>query len=167
MQGHNNTYEERNKNKDGTPKPNEAEIEFERLAKDRQWFMHRIGFDEKKNPVPSITFHRIPKSLRSAPDYFIVYDIKQFCFFEIKGFIDEFKIKKSDIGVYNSWQKNHENTMVAIFAWDKGTNKSYTIRLNRINDGIESGELKIGGVFDNKKSKEYYAIPLDICHPMK
>ena len=167
MQGHNNTYEERNENKDGTPKPNEAEIEFERLAKDRQWFMHRIGFDEKKNPVPSITFHRIPKSLRSAPDYFIVYDIKQFCFFEIKGFIDEFKIKKSDIGVYNSWQKNHENTMVAIFAWDKGTNKSYTIRLNRINDGIESGELKIGGVFDNKKSKEYYAIPLDICHPMK
>ena len=167
MQGHNNTYEERNKNKDGTPKPNGAEIEFERLAKDRQWFMHRIGFDEKKNPVPSITFHKIPKSLRSAPDYFIVYDIKQFCFFEIKGFIDEFKIKKSDIGVYNSWQKNHENTMVAIFAWDKGTNKSYTIRLNRINDGIESGELKIGGVFDNKKSKEYYAIPLDICHPMK
>ena len=167
MQGHNNTYEERNQNEDGTPKPNEAEIEFERLAKDRQWFMHRIGFDEKKNPVPSITFHKIPKSLRSAPDYFIVYDIKQFCFFEIKGFIDEFKIKKSDIGVYNSWQKNHENTMVAIFAWDKGTNKSYTIRLNRINDGIESGELKIGGVFDNKKSKEYYAIPLDICHPMK
>ena len=167
MQGHNNTYEERNQNEDGTPKPNEAEIEFERLAKGRQWFMHRMGFDEKKNPVPSATFYRIPKSLRSAPDYFIIYGgMEKFCFFEIKGFIDEFRIKKSDIGVYNSWQKNHEDTMVVIFAWDKGTNKSYTIRLNRINDGVESGELKIGGTYDNKKSKEYYVIPLDICHPM-
>ena len=161
MQGHNNTYKERNS------RPNEAEIVFERLVEERQWFMHRLGFDEKNNPVPSITFHKIPKSLRSAPDYFIVYDIKQFCFFEIKGFIDEFRIKKSDIGVYNSWQTNHEDTMVVIFAWDKGTNKSYTIRLNRINDGVESGELKIGGTYDNKKSKEYYVIPLDICHPMK
>ena len=161
MQGHNNTYEERNS------MPNEAEIEFERLAKDRQWFMHRLGFDEKKNPVPSATFYRIPKSLRSAPDYFIVYGIEQFCFFEIKGFIDKFKIKKSDIEVYSSWQKNHEDTMVVIFAWHKGTGKSYTIQLNRIKDGIESGELKIGGIFDNKKSKEYYVIPLDICHPMK
>ena len=160
MQGHNNTYKERNS------KPNEAEIVFERLAKKRKWFMHRLGFDEKKNPVPSAIFYRIPKSLRSAPDYFIVYGIEQFCFFEIKGFIDEFRIKKSDIGVYNSWQKNHEDTMVVIFAWDKGTNKSYTIRLNRINDGVESGELKIGGVYDKKNNKEYYVIPLDICHPM-
>ena len=92
MQGHNYRYEVRNQIEDGTPKPNEAEIEFERLAKGRQWFMHRMGFDEKKNPVPSATFYRIPKSLRSAPDYFIVYGIEQFCFFEIKGFIDEFRI---------------------------------------------------------------------------
>ena len=166
MQGHKDSYEERNQNEDCTPKPNEAEIEVERLAKKRKWFMHRLGFDEKKNPVPSATFYRIPKSLRSAPDYFIVYPFEQYCFFEIKGFVDEFRIKKSDIGVYNSWQTNHEDTMVVIFAWDKGTDKSYTIRLNRINDGIKSGELKIGGTYDSKKSKEYYVIPLDICQPM-
>jgi hypothetical protein len=160
MQSCENTYEERNS------RQNDAEVAFEKLAKQKKWFLQRWGFDEKNHPVPSYSFQKIPKSLRSAPDYFVIFGHREFCFVEVKGFSGQIKIKKSDLEIYDSWQKNHKDTMVAIFAWQRKDPCSYTVRLDDINNDIESGELEIAGKY-NDSGEEYYEIPLKLCKPMR
>ena len=160
MQSCDNTYEERNS------RPNGAEVAFEKLAKQKKWFLQRWGFDEKNHPVPSYSFQRIPKSLRSAPDYLVIFEHGSFCFVEVKGFKEKLKIKKSDLEIYDSWQKNHKDTIVAIFAWQKTDSSSMTIKLDDINEIIESGELEIAGKYDDS-GEEYYEIPLKLCKPMR
>ena len=160
MQGHKDSYEERNS------RPNGAEVAFEKLAKRKKWFLQRWGFDEKNHPVPRYNFQKLPKSLRSAPDYFIIFEHGSFCFVEVKGFSGQIKIKKSDLEVYNSWQKNHKDTMVAIFAWQRKDPCSYTVKLNDINESIENGELKIAGKYDDN-GEEYYEIPLKLCKSIR
>ena len=160
MQGHKDSYEERNS------RQNDAEVAFEKLAKQKKWFLQRWGFDEKNHPVPSYSFQKIPKSLRSAPDYFVICGHSEFCFVEVKGFSGQIKIKKSDLEVYNSWQKNHKDTIVAIFAWQRKDPCSYTVKLDDINEIIENGELEIAGKYDDN-GEEYYEIPLKLCKSMR
>ena len=165
MQSCENTYKERNSSQ------NDAEVAFEKLAKQKKWFLQRWGFDEKNHPVPSYSFQKIPKSLRSAPDYFVIFGHREFCFVEVKGFSGQIKIKKSDLEVYNSWQKNHKDdngnkVIVAIFAWQKTDSSGMTIKLDDINEIIESGELEIAGKY-NDSGEEYYEIPFKLCKPMR
>ena len=164
MQSCENTYKERNSSQ------NDAEVAFEKLAKQKKWFLQRWGFDEKNHPVPSYSFQRIPKSLRSAPDYLVIFEHGTFCFVEVKGFKGQLKIKKSDLEVYNSWQKNHKDdngnkVIVAIFAWQKTDPCSYTVRVDDINNDIESGKLEIVGKFGDS-GEEYYEIPLSLQNSM-
>ena len=56
--------------------------------------------------------------------------------------------------------------MVAIFAWQRKDPCSYTVRLDDINNDIESGELKIAGKY-NDSGEEYYEIPLKLCKSMR
>jgi len=165
MQSCENTYEERNS------RQNDAEVAFEKLAKQKKWFLQRWGFDEKNHPVPSYSFQKIPKSLRCAPDYLVIFEHGSFCFVEVKGFSGQIKIKKSDLEVYNSWQKNHKDdngnkVIVAIFAWQKTDSSGMTIKLDDINEIIESGELEIAGKY-NDSGEEYYEIPFKLCKPMR
>ena len=164
MQGHKDSYEERNS------RPNGAEVAFEKLAKRKKWFLQRWGFDEKNHPVPRYNFQKLPKSLRCAPDYLVIFEKGSFCFVEVKGFKGKLKIKKSDLEIYNSWQKNHKDdngnkAIVAIFAWNKDTKSGYTVKLDDINNDIESGELEIAGKYDDN-GEEYYVIPLGSCNLM-
>lgn len=58
-----NSYKERN----GCP--NTAEIIFEGYCRSKNYFIQRLGFDEKNNPVPN--FFNINTYIRNLPDYFI------------------------------------------------------------------------------------------------
>jgi hypothetical protein len=63
MDSGNNSYKERNQCL------NIAEIIFENYCKSKSYFIYRVGFDEKNNPVPN--FFTINPFIRNLPDYFI------------------------------------------------------------------------------------------------
>jgi hypothetical protein len=62
MNGSNN-YVDRNS------RPNVGELFFEEYCHAKGYFIRRLGFDEKNNPVPS--FFNINACIRNLPDYYV------------------------------------------------------------------------------------------------
>jgi len=167
MQGHNNAYEERNKNKDGTPKPNGAEIAFEALAeKQEHWTFERWGFDEKKAKLPTKEFIKIPEILRSFPDYLLVDHRKERSYLiEVKAFKDVFKLKINDLENYNKWREIIDHRIgFGFFVYDYKKKKHSFIDMNTVNELVKTGKLKIGKYDDN--NQEYYEVPLTHGQPI-
>ena len=62
MNGSNN-YQERNS------VTNIAEELFEKYCNQKGYFIRRLGFDEKKDPIPN--FYNINPMVRNLPDYYV------------------------------------------------------------------------------------------------
>jgi len=103
-----NTYKERNSG------INQAEVIFEEYCKSKNYFLERLGFDEKRNPIPR--FFNLNPSIRNLPDYYWSHGDKS-ALIMVKGTAN---IKQSEIELipkFLEWYDSEKCPLVYVFCF--------------------------------------------------
>ena len=114
-------------------------------------FYMGIGFDSKKNRVPTEDWWQFPVFLRKMPDSCLVEN-GTFYFIESKGCSDTLKLKHEDIECYDIWEGNAPICM-SLYSTENDRLKIISYKqLKKIAVGCDTG------VYDDN-NKKYYDIP--------
>lgn len=128
---------------------NIAEQKCEQYLDSKNVCWHKYGFDNHN--MPKDKFVKVPKTIRSIPDYVCV-SWKPF-FIEAKGFKGILKIKEDDIMSYNFWNNIMD---LYFYFYDCGKQKQHIMSCLKLLDTIDISET--GRYPDNNKL--YYKINL-------
>jgi len=128
---------------------NIAEQKCEQYLDYKNVCWHKYGFDNHN--IPKDKFVKVPKTIRSIPDYVCVTS-KAF-FIEAKGFKGVLKIKEDDIMIYNFWNDIMD---LYFYFYDCGKQKQHIMPCLKLLDTIDISET--GRYPDNNKL--YYKINL-------
>lgn len=121
MNGSNN-YKERNS------VDNVAEVLFEKYCNDKRYFFRRLGFDEKKDPIPN--FYNINSMVRNLPDYY-VYGKNSSFLVMVKGTAN-IKQKEYDLlSQFIDWYDSEKCRLIYAFCF-KNENKPLLIYPNKL-----------------------------------
>ncbi len=89
-----------------------AEPMAEKYLKDNKIRYTRFGLDHLDSTLP---IKKIPKSIRSIPDFIVWTDTDSTWFFEAKGFKRVAKFKKEDMKHYETW---NDKMKIIFFIYD-------------------------------------------------
>lgn len=128
---------------------NIAEQKCEQYLDSKNVCWHKYGFDNHN--MPKDKFVKVPKTIRSIPDYVCVSSVP--FFIEAKGFKDTLKIKEDDIISYNFWNNIMD---LYFYFYDCGKQKQHIMTCLKLLDTIDISET--GRYPDNNKL--YYKIKL-------
>ena len=105
----NQSYAERNK------APNKGEILFEQYCKNKQVQCVRLGFDEKKDPIPN--FNQVNSYLRNLPDYLVVTATRNFLVM-VKGTSNIKKKEAAMIPLFMEWYATKDVPLYYVFCFE-------------------------------------------------
>ena len=128
---------------------NIAEQKCEQYLDSKNVCWHKYGFDNHN--MPKDKFVKVPKTIRSIPDYVCVSSVP--FFIEAKGFKNTLKIKEDDIISYNFWNNIMD---LYFYFYDCGKQKQHIMTCLKLLDTIDISET--GRYPDNNKL--YYKINL-------
>ena len=132
MNGSNN-YQERNS------VTNIAEELFENYCNQKGYFIRRLGFDEKKDPIPN--FYNINPMVRNLPDYY-VYTNKLSFLVMVKGTAN-IKQKEYDLlANFLEWYDSKECRLIYAFCF-KTSNNPQLIYPNKLIDLYNESQDKV------------------------
>ena len=140
------TFKERNTNRVDI-----AQVKTDEYFKGKQSFYKRIGFDEKKDQIPSKEFYKFPKFLRNMPDACAVTK-GQFVFIESKGCRDVLHLKLEDMEEYDNWE---QVAPICVFAYSTTFNVLKQIMYASLKEIAEKHPIQ--RYPDN--NKEHHVIP--------
>ena len=104
--------------------------------------------------VPANIFRKIPRRIRNIPDFLII-NVKNNFFVEVKGCCENIKFKIKDLESYKYWNKILE---VIIFIYATKVDSIYRIRYTDLESLINEVDFKVGSYDDN--GEKYYSIPV-------
>tara|TARA_Y100000593_G_C4301760_1_gene333729 strand:- start:695 stop:1141 length:447 start_codon:yes stop_codon:yes gene_type:complete len=129
---------------------NEAESKFESFCELRDIKYYKYGID---NHPFGKNFYKVKKVVRSTPDYII--DGYLTCFVEVKGCVNNIKLKEKDFHAYSFW--NNIMTLNYCF-YSKSRNQIKIINHNKLEKILpmcETDYMNDAHKYDNKL---YYRI---------
>ena len=136
-----------------------GEHKFEAFCKRHEIWCQRFGVTTRDSyMMPKDLFFKIPKLIRSAPDYLMVN--KKFHFIECKmadkktG--EHVKIKEHDMSHYLVWNNVGD---LLFYIYNFKYNESYFIDSHYIFEFIQNKNYKQGMYKEN--GKYYYEVPMD------
>lgn len=121
MNGSNN-YKERNS------VDNIAEVLFEKYCNDKEYFFRRLGFDEKKDPIPN--FYNINPMVRNLPDYYVYGNNASFLVM-VKGTANIKQKEYNLLSQFIDWYDSEKCRLIYAFCF-KSENKPLLIYPNKL-----------------------------------
>ena len=115
----------------------------------------RYGFDQINSKIPIAQWVEIPRYVRCSPDYITVYK-NEFNFVEVKGCLDQVKIKYTDFVEYSKWSALAN---FKIFIHSSNSGSIYILKYEELLSYISKEVISFGRYKDN--SKLYFEIPLE------
>jgi hypothetical protein len=127
--------------------------------KGKNIFIVRYGLDLLNSGIGAERFCKIPKIVRSTPDFIAINH--GFAFVEVKAFKGAYlRLKLDDLEAYNFWAGVGG---FVFFIWSVTNNKSCQIRYENMVKLINKNKYKTDKYPDN--NKEYYLIPWEDIKP--
>tara|TARA_R100000808_G_scaffold20899_1_gene45202 strand:+ start:1422 stop:1856 length:435 start_codon:yes stop_codon:yes gene_type:complete len=124
---------------------NLAEQKCEEYLDSKNVCWHKYGFDNHN--IPKDKFVKVPKTIRSIPDYVCVTS-KAF-FLESKGFKGVLKIKENDLKSYNFWNDIMD---LYFYFYDCGKQKQHILSSIKL---LEKIDVSKTGYYDDNKQLFY------------
>ena len=132
MNGSNN-YQERNS------VTNIAEELFEKYCNQKGYFIRRLGFDEKKDPIPN--FYNINTMVRNLPDYYVCTNKLSFLVM-VKGTANIKQKEYELLPKFIEWYDSKECRLIYAFCF-KTSNNPQLIYPNKLIDLYNESQDKV------------------------
>ena len=146
MTTHDKSFEERNS------RGSLAENHCRYFMNKENWEWFRLGFDMIDSKVPKEIFWKIPKILRSLPDFIVVGSNKEpFPFMlEVKGGKDVINFKKVDFVSYCDLS-NKLKICIYFYFYFSTFNKAKLVRIDLLDKMIKYDDVKSGVIGQRNK----------------
>ena len=133
-----------------------GEQRFEDFCNTNSIWFHRFGITTKEGyAMPKDMFYKIPKLIKSAPDYLMIKN--KFHFVECKvASEDHVKIKEHDMKHYTSWASVGD---LLFFIHNRLTRESFIVEYHYVSDLIANSEYEQGMYPEN--GKYFYKVKMD------
>ena len=136
-----------------------GEHKFEAFCKRNEIWCQRFGVTTRDSyAMPKDMFYKIPKLIKSAPDFLMVKNKFHFveCKMADKKDGDHVKIKEHDMKHYQIWNNVGD---LLFFIHNRTFNESYFVEHYYMVDAIQNRDYKQG--MYNENGKYYYEVLMD------
>jgi len=136
-----------------------GEQRFEDFCNTNSIWFHRFGITTKEGyAMPKDMFYKIPKLIKSAPDYLMIKNKFHFveCKMADKHSGNHVKIKEHDMKHYTSWASVGD---LLFFIHNRLTRESFIVEYHYVSDLIANSEYEQGMYPEN--GKYFWKVKMD------